>query len=192
MANTRKGRKLVYVSEDVLNELIQQASKMGVAPQALMDHALKTFIKMVKAGVDPAELETYVDVARTQRASGMTLVPVDVIRFLEGKADPRQLESKWQENGAWYGKYIKGKVANPVKFLGELLKATRWDLDEVEVEDQGENVKFKCVSTAISTEGTACLRSFIEGAMHSLGYAKESQEEMKGIIILKFKKLQKS
>jgi hypothetical protein len=61
-------------------------------------------------------------------------------------------------------------------------------LDEVEARDSGTEVTFRCISTTLTKEGTSSLRNFIEGAMNCLGYTTISREEVRGIVIIKFKK----
>jgi len=184
----RRGKRLVYVSEDVARELLEYAARTGISLQKLVDEGLRSVLEMLKNGIPPEQLKTLITVAHYQRASGLTLVPVEILRYLEKKADPKELDELWRESGCWYGKYLKEKVESPAKHLAELLKATRWDLDEVEVRDSGTEVTFRCVSTTLTKEGTSSLRNFIEGAMSCLGYATISREEVRGIVIIKFKK----
>jgi hypothetical protein len=90
-----------------------------------------------------------------------------LLHFNESEGD--ELRKKWYESGRWYGKYMKEKFKDPVDSLRRLLKATRWDLDEVEVKQNGDAVKIRCVSTVMTPEGTEMLLGFIEGAMHAQG-----------------------
>jgi len=184
----RRGKRLVYVSEDVARELLEYAARTGISLQKLVDEGLRSVLEMLKNGISPEQLKTLITAAHYQRASGLTLVPVEVLRYLEKKADLKELDEVWREAGCWYGKYLKEKVESPAKHLAELLKATRWDLDEVEVRDSGTEVTFRCISTTLTKEGTSSLRNFIEGAMNCLGYTTISREEVRGIVIIKFKK----
>ena len=183
-----KGRRLVYAPEDVVNELMELATKKGIAFQDLVDRGLRSIVKALRMGMSLDELEALANTIQAQRASGLTLIPIEVLRFIEDKVDGRELESKWLEAGSWYGKYLKGKVEDPIKFLRNLLKATRWELDELEVIEEGDSIVFRCISSALSMKGTNCLKSFIEGAMQSLGYEVEGFDQARGILMMKFKK----
>ena len=99
-----------------------------------------------------------------------------------------QLQKKWYESGKWHGKYLNEKFKDPVQALKKFLKATRWDLSEVEVKKTENTVKFRCISTLLTGEGTKLLVKFIEGAMHSMGYQTDKSDTLKGMIILEFKK----
>jgi hypothetical protein len=80
---------------------------------------------MLKNGISPEQLKTLVTVAHYQRASGLTLVPVEVLRYLEKKADPKELDELWREAGCWYGKYLKEKVESPCKTLSRTSKGNQ-------------------------------------------------------------------
>jgi len=188
MPRTRRGKRLVYVSEDVVAELLEYVAKTGIPLQKLVDEGLKNQVEMLRTGITLEELKTLITMAYYQRASGLTLIPKEILKYLEGRADQKELEVLWREAGCWYGKYLKGKASNPAQHLAKLLKTTRWDLDEVEVREEGGNTLFRCVSTNLTKEETTYLRNFIEGAMNCLDYTTESRDEARGIIILNFKK----
>jgi len=189
MPGKNKGKKLVYVSDDVAKALLEFSAKIGVPLQKLVDEGLRGVLEMLKSGISPEELKTFIAVAKHQRASGLTLVPAEVLKHLEKNYNKSResLEAVWREAGCWFGKYLKEKVEDPVNHLALLLKATRWDLDEVEVRNSNEII-FRCISQTLSWEETRYLRSFIEGAMNCLGYSTLSVEEVRGITIIRFRK----
>jgi len=97
------------------------------------------------------------------------------------------LQAKWYESGKWHGKYLKERFGDPVQAFKNFLEVSRWDLSEVEVRQEGNTVKLRCVSTVLTTEGTELLAKFIEGAMHSIGYQTEKSDCVKGMIVLEFR-----
>ncbi len=80
------------------------------------------------------------------------------------------------------------KFKDPVDAFKKFLKATRWDLSEVEIKKTENAVRFRCISTLLTGEGTKLLVKFIEGAMHSMGYQTDKSDTLKGMLILEFKK----
>ena len=82
----------------------------------------------------------------------------------------------------------KRSLRNPIEAFKKFLKATRWDLNEVDVRENGDSVKFRCISTLLTDDATDLLCQFIEGAMHSMGYETEKTDAIKGMILLVFKK----
>jgi hypothetical protein len=78
------------------------------------------------------------------------------------------------------------KFDDSVDAFVRVLKEGGWDLNEVTVRRNRENIEFRCVSPFLSQERTLLIRDFIGGAMHSLGYKTKEQECFRGIIRLKF------
>lgn len=183
----RKGRKLIFIPEDLVKGLMEASSREGKPFNVFVEEVLQRVLKALEMGFSSEELTRFLEVAHTQRASSMTLIPLEVLKYLENKAEKDQLQAKWYEAGAWYGKYLKEKFNHPVEAVGRLLEATRWELDEADVKEMGETVKVRCVSAILSAEETGFLLKFIEGAMHGLGYRTEKQDSVKGIILLEFR-----
>lgn len=180
-----KGKKLIFLAGDLVDGLMKAASREGKPFDTFVEGGLRQVLRAHGMGYSQEELTRFLEVYQVQRES-MTLIPLDVLNHLLGKAEKDQLQAKWHDAGVWYGKYLKGKVDQPVQALGRLLRATRWDLDEVDVKEGGGTVKFRCFSSTLSAEGTGWLREFIEGAMHGLGYKTEKEDSVKGIILLEF------
>jgi len=128
---------------------------------------------------------------RAQRNLGGAFVPADVLAYLNSKAcgaEKEELQTKWYESGKWHGKYINEKFKDPIQALKKFLAATRWDLSEVDVRQNQNMVKFRCISTLLTGEATELLAKFIEGAMHSIGYQTDKSDTLKGMMLLDFKK----
>ncbi|MCD6412466.1 hypothetical protein J7K91_02205, partial [bacterium] len=89
--------------------------------------------------------------------------------------------------GMLHGKYLKEKFEDPIRAFKTFLEAARWDLNEVEVQKDGDTIKFRCFSTILTEEGTDMLLKYVEGVFHGLGYKTIRNDHMKGMIILEFK-----
>jgi hypothetical protein len=50
MPRERKGKRLVYVSEDVAKDLLEYATRAGVPLQRLVDEGLRSVIEMLRNG----------------------------------------------------------------------------------------------------------------------------------------------
>jgi hypothetical protein len=72
-----------------------------------------------------------------------------------------------------------------------MLKATGWNIKDVVLERRGEKLTFKCFSLMLSLENTALLMRFIEGVMETLGYEVISQNYLRGVIEIEFRKTTK-
>lgn len=185
-----KGKKLVYVSEDLLESVIKASRNEGKSVSKFIEEALAQAVKTNHMGYTPQQVAEFFEVIQIHRILGGAFVPLDVLNYLTSKAyndEKEQLQAKWYESGKWHGKYLKEKFENPIQAFKNFLKVTRWDLSEVEVKQAGDTVKLRCISTVLTKEGTELLVKFIEGAIHSMGYVTEKSDYVKGMIILQFK-----
>ena len=185
-----RGRRLVYVPEDLIREAMEHAKREGVTLGKFVEEALKQAIKSCQLGYSPAEASELLEVTHASKILGGAYVPPEALNHLISqayKADKEKLQSKFYESGRLHGKYLKEKFQNPVKALKSFLEATRWDLAEVEVKNEGDAVKLRCVSTVLSAEQTELLAKFIEGAIQGMGYKNMESEWLKGMLILKFR-----
>jgi len=182
-----KGKKLVYVSETLVERIARVSKVKGESMGKLIEDALKQSVRVNEEGHDVKEVTDFFNVMQAHRVLGGVFVPSEVLDFLVETIYPEgreQLLAKWFESGRWNGKYLQEKSDNPVEAFGRFLELSRWDLNEVEVKDLGETVKVRCVSTVLTKEGTELLAKFIEGAMDGLGYKTDKIDLLKGMIIL--------
>jgi len=184
-----KGKRLVYIPEDLLEDAAAASRKRGESISKFVEETVRQAVRMSRLDYSPERAEELLEVMQVHRILGGAFVPLDVVNYLTSKAykdEKELLQAKWYESGRWHGKYIKEKFKNPVQALKTFLEATRWDLSEVEVKQNGDLVKLRCISTVLTAEATDLLARFIEGAMHSIGYKTQNVDNMKGMIALQF------
>jgi hypothetical protein len=188
---TGKGKKLVYVSEDLIEKAALVSRAEGISLTKLIEGAIIEAVKVNELGFTSKQMADFFNVLQTQRVLGGLFVPSGVLDYLVekiGKNDIAQLQSLWYESGTWNGKYLKEKFVNPVDAFRHFLELSRWDLNEVDVKVDGPNVKVRCISTVLSVEGTKLLAKFIEGILNGMNYKTSQFDILKGMIILEFKK----
>jgi hypothetical protein len=186
-----KGKKLVYVSESLVDEISKISRARDTHVGKFVEDALRQAVTMTRDGQDLAQVVDFYNVMRAHRVLGGAFIPSSILDFMVEnlwKEKQEQLLECFYESGKWYGTYLKDKYAEPVEALEPFLKLTRWELNDVEVKDWGNNVKVRCVSTVLTNEGTLLLSRFLEGLMHALGYKTEKVDCLKGLIILESKK----
>ena len=186
-----KDKRLVYIPGDIVKEVKEISRRRGESLSLFVSDVLRLALKADNLGYSPGQAAEFLDIIQAQRNLGGAFVPIDVLAYLNNKAcgsGIEQLQKKWYESGMWHGKYINEKFKDPVQALKKFLKATRWDLNEVEVKQNKSKAKLRCISTLLTGEATELLARFIEGAMHSMGYQTDKKEAMKGMILLDFKK----
>jgi hypothetical protein len=186
-----KGRRLVYVPDYIVEEAKKISKGRGESLNLFVSEVLRMALTANKLGYTPERAAEFLEIMQAQRNLGGAFVPADVLTYLNGKAceaEVEQLEKKWYESGKWHGKYLNEKFEDPVQAFKKFLEATRWDLSEVEVRQNQNNVKFRCISTLLTGKATELLATFIEGAMHSIGYQTGKCDTLKGMILLDFKR----
>ena len=185
-----KGKKLVSVSEDLLDAAAKVSREEGVSMGKLVEILLEQALKINKLKYRSDEMADFFDVLQTNRVLGGLFVPTDVLDFMLDKCqvNSSQLQNLWLESGRWTGKYLTEKFDDPLTAFGRFLKLTRWDLYEVDVKHVGNIAKIQCVSTVMSLESTAMLAKFVEGALAGIGYKMTSTDSLKGMLIMTFKR----
>lgn len=191
MATTGKGKRLVYVSEDLLEKVAKVTRDEGISLSKLVEGALAETVKVNELGYSSQQMAEFFNVLQTNRVLGGLFVPSGVLDYMVEKCcqkDSSKLHAIWYDSGVWSGKYLKEKFQNPVEAFGHFLELTRWDLNEVDIKDEANVLKVRCVSTVMSIEGTRLLSKFIEGVVTGLGYKTQHVDCLKGMIILESKK----
>jgi len=188
--NHSKEKKLVYVPNDLLEEVTKYSRIKGVTITKFIEESLEQAVKVSRSGYDLQQLGEFFEVLHSQRVLGGAFMPLDVLTYLTNVASKDGMErlgTVWFESGRWHGRYLKEKFADPVRALKIFLDASRWDLSEVEVKRDGVKAKIRCVSTVLSKEATEALSRYIEGMMDGIGYDVEHKDFLKGMILLQFK-----
>jgi hypothetical protein len=187
-----KGKKLVYVSEDLLDEAAKVSQDEAVSLGKLVETALSQALKVNKLGYRSEQMADIFNLLESNRVLGGLFIPSGVLDFMVEKCnekDVSKLRMLWFESGRWTGKYLAEKFANPIDALKNFLELSRWDLNEVDVANEtGGSVKVRCVSTVMNLENTNLLAEFVKGSLAGLGYIVEDGDILKGMIILRVKK----
>jgi len=185
-----RGKRLVYVPEELIEEILAIARGRGETIGKFVEGAVRLAIRAYEVGLSPDKAAEALEVLQAQRVLGGAFVPQETLDFMvEGlyKGGRGELLAKWFEGGRLHGRYLKEKFKDPVEALRCFLEATRWDLNEVDVLREGEAVRLRCVSTALSMEATEMLCKFLEGVVNGMGCKVSGVECLKGMIIVTFK-----
>lgn len=187
MTQKPRGKKLVYVSEDIVDSISEITKKRGESITKFVEDTLAEGVKVEKLGYAPEEAGEIMEVIQVQRVLGGTFVPLDVLNFVSNPESAQQkqgLDSKWHESGRLYGRYIRERFSDPIKTFRAFLRVMRWDLNEVGFAKEGGTVSLRCVSTSLSIEGTMHLFEFLKGAMAGMGLRIIKSDCMKGMILM--------
>jgi len=184
-----KGKKLVYVSEDLCEEAKKASRELGYSLTRFVESSVALGLSAAKLGYTPERASEVLGVLRAQRALGGAFVPQGVLSLIaEGPEGLREeLLRASYEAGLAHGRYLREKSQDPVQSLKTFLEVTRWDLNEVEVEQEGRAFKLRCVSTSHTTRATELLAKFVEGLISGLGCQVQRIDWMRGIIVAEFR-----
>ncbi len=186
----RRGKKLVYISEGLLDEVAAISKQRGESMVKYIEDLLAQALRIDRLGFAYKEIADLLEMVHVQRVLGSSFVPLDVMnRICEMSGQDDGMMREWYESGRVYGIYIRDKYGDPIRILETMLRVMRWDLNEVDARREGDTVVFRCVSTSLSKEGANWLASFLEGAMHGIGYRKGGGEAMKGLVLMWFSKM---
>lgn len=185
-----KGKRLVYVPEELIGDVLAIARGRGETIGKFVEEAVRLAIRAHGVGLAPEKAAEALEVLQAQRVLGGSFVPQEALDFMVEsvyKSGREELLRRWHEGGKLHGRYLRERFVNPVEALRCFLEATRWDLNEVEAFKEGEAVRLRCVSTALSLEATELLCKFLEGVVVGLGCVVEGLECFKGMVIITFK-----
>ncbi|MCW4007001.1 MAG: hypothetical protein NWF04_10505 [Candidatus Bathyarchaeota archaeon] len=189
--STGKGKKLVYVSENLIEQAAKVSRDEGVSLSKLVEAALTQVVKVNELGYTSKEVAAFFNVLQTHRVLGGLFVPSGVLDYMikNCRHNASQVQRLWFESGQWNGKYLKETFDDPVEAFKDFMELSRWDLNEVDIKVAGVDVvKVRCVSTVMTLESTALLAKYVEGVMTGLGYTTHKLDCLKGMIILESRK----
>ena len=182
-----KSKKLVSVSEDILEEATKLSRSRGASVSKFFEESLTQAVRVNGVGADLKQVADFFEIVQAHKVLGGIFVPANALDYLVEvacKENKAELQDKWFESGNWTGKYLKEKFADPIEALRNFLVYSRWDLNEVEVKLVGNSARVRCISTVLSADGTDLLCRFIEGILAGMGYKTSKLDCIKGMIII--------
>lgn len=186
--DSSKGKKLIYVSEDILQKMESASKKEGMSVGRFLQEALNGIVKANELGYTPGKLYDVLQVLQTRKNFGEVIVPRAIfVEFMDLVADDQEREKlleQWYECGRWHGTYINRTFDDPLALFKLFLESMGWDLNEVEIKEEKGNIVLMCISGTISSKETEMLSKFIEGALNGMDHSIEKKDIMAGMIIL--------
>ena len=193
VTDARKNTKLVVLPTELVQKLRALAIRRGVSVSSFASEALGQALKAASLGVSIQEAVDLFHLMQVQKGAGSVQVSRESLDRLLGMlyADSGdELRANWYEAGRWYGWYLRVKLkeADFLSFLEKVLLVS-WNLDEAEVREDSDGVKVRYTSFMMTAERTELLISYIAGVLHSLGYEEEGGQHLKGMALLKYRKI---
>jgi len=183
-----KGKKLVYVPEDLLDAVAEIAKRKGESISKYVEDTLRQSVRTDQMGYSPEEVADIIEMVHVQRVLGGTMLPIEIMNlfFNERHNGDEALLQRWFDSGKKYGRYLKERFDDPVKAMAILLRTTRWDLNEVGIKRVENGYSLRCISTSLSDLETDILGRFIEGVLSGLTFEIKEKDVMRGFIRIHF------
>jgi len=189
----KKGKKLILIRDDLLEEIIKITAKEGKTVFAFTNEVFEQAVKAFEMKTSPEELLEFYTFMKLEKDRGTAIIPIELLNTMIQKSyetDKEDLLQKWYDAGLWLGKYlsIKSQEENWLQTFEKLMKVCAWNISDFSLTTHGDDVSIKCVSPHFTVETTEAFRKFIEGTIHSANYKTVNNECLKGMILLNFKK----
>jgi len=182
--------KLIVLPSRLVERLKAAATRQGVSLSKYATEALEQALRADSLGTSLRETVELYRLMEVQRGAGAVHIPRSSLERLLKELYPEngeELRRVWHEAGRWYGEYVRTKLRDD-DILGFFEKAllVSWNLDEVEVRDEGGTVALRFASFAMSLESTELLLSYILGAMSSFGYGELERDCLRGLATARY------
>lgn len=193
MMPSTKGRKLILIRDDLLEDIIKVTAREGKTVYAFTNEVFEEVLKAYEMQTNPAELLEFYTLMKLEKDRGTVIISLDLLNYLVKKSyegDKGELLQKWYECGLWCGKYlsIRSQKEDWFETFEKLMKKCAWNISDFSITTRGENVSMKCISPYLTTESTEAFLKFLEGIIHSSGYKTVKNECLKGMVLLDFRK----
>lgn len=186
-----KEKKLIAVRRDLLDSVIEISNREGKTPFGMTNEIFEQAIKVHDLGLSLTEVVDAYALLKMERETGAVIVSSDVLSYLIGKLYAEEkvaLRELWRNSGRWYGKYLLAKFhdQDPLEMLRKRLTTCSWDVTDVNLIRNGDQVRLRIVAPYLPVENTELSSEHLEGIMESLGYQLQKNDTMRGIILLEF------
>lgn len=186
-----EGTKLIVVPSRLVEQLRDVAVRQGVSLSSYTAEALEQALRVEGLGSSLREAVDLYRLMEIQRGSGAVQLPRSSLDRLVGELYPErgeELRRIWFESGRWYGEYLRTKLRGEdlLDFFEKALLVS-WNLDDVDVEDEGGSAVFRFTSFVMPLESTELLISYVSGAMRALGYEEVERDFLRGMATILYK-----
>lgn len=187
-----KETKLVVLPELLVERLKTIARKRGVSLTSFAAEALEQAVKADEMGSSLEEAVEAFDVHELSRETGALQIPRSTFDDFIVDLYPENwdgLLGAWGKAGRWYGEYLRIKFGSEALGVFERALVLFWNLEDVEVEVEGLDVKLVLTSFAMSREMTELMVRYVSGAMVALGYDVVEEDHLEGLATLFYRRV---
>jgi len=183
---------MLAAREDLVDQILEIAKYKNLTVFGMVNDALKQIIRADEIGLSLKDIIDQYEAIKMAREAGFILTVESLWYDVVNRAyqrDSDKMLKKWYDAGQWYGKYYVVKSQqDPIKAFKRDADMSIWDVNELSVIDNGENVLVRCISPRFPLSYTKLFSFFLEGAFNVFGYECFDRDVSKGVIRLSFKK----
>ncbi len=181
----KRGAKLIPVSEDIIDEIIALADRIGKPVRKIVEELLIEGTKVyTRGGIHISQaINEYLLLLEMKRL-GFTLIPVSILNKVDNSNE--ELRSEWLKAGKLIASMMRAQGVKSVDSIVTYLKPVIMDAGEVLLTNNGPEYTLTIVALARNKNGITALISLITGVISGLGYSVIEAKIDEGIGIVKF------
>jgi len=183
-------RRLIPISEDLLNELVKVASSEGSSLRVIVEDIIKDAIKVFRLRGSLKEAVREIEVLEEVRRLGGYVVPARVFyEILENLSNDvyEKIVSEMKKTSSWYGSILKAKFGkNSVSILKSILQNYFLD-SKVTVKNSEGKISLILSSPHQTEKATHATRESLLALLKSMGLNVLNVESSEGVIVVEAK-----
>ncbi len=183
----KRGAKLIPVSEDVIDEIIALADRIGKPVRKIVEELLLEGTKAYTRGGIPLSqaINEYLLLLEIKRL-GFTLTPVSILNKIDNDNDI--LRNEWFKAGKLIASMMRAQGVKSADNIVSYIKPVIMDAGEVLLSSNGSEYTLTIVALARNKNGINALIALVTGIVAGLGYSVKETKIDEGIGIVKFTK----
>jgi len=181
----KRGAKLIPVSEDVIDEIVALADRIGKPVRKIVEELLSEGTKVYTRGGMPISqaINEYLLLLEMKRL-GFTLIPVSILNKIDNDND--ELRNEWFKAGKLIASMMRAQGIRSAKDIISYLKPVVMDAGEILLSNNESEYTLTIVALARNRNGVSALMTLISGVIVGLGYDIREVKIDEGLGILKF------
>ncbi len=183
----RRGAKLIPVSEDIIDEIIALADRIGKPVRKIVEELLLEGTKAYTRGGVPLSqaINEYLLLLEVKRL-GFTLTPVSILNKIDNSDDI--LKNEWFKAGKLIASMMRAQGVRSADDIVSYIKPVIMDAGEVLLSNNGTEYTLTIVALARNKNGINALVTLVKGIIIGLGYNIRETKIDEGIGVIKFTK----